>query len=77
MTTAALAEPPEGPLRIEELCRKARSYLTAEQTKDLRRAYQFGAEAHAGQTRQSGEPYIQHPLAVALILASMHKKNRW
>ncbi len=72
MTTAALAEPPEGPLRIEELCRKARSYLTAEQTKDLRRAYQFGAEAHAGQTRQSGEPYIQHPLAVALILASMH-----
>ncbi|MEJ2604050.1 MAG: bifunctional (p)ppGpp synthetase/guanosine-3',5'-bis(diphosphate) 3'-pyrophosphohydrolase [Gammaproteobacteria bacterium] len=35
------------------------------------RAYEFGAEAHAGQTRQSGEPYISHPVAVAGILADM------
>ena len=35
----------------------------------LRRAYAFSAKAHEGQTRQSGEPYLQHPLAVAGILS--------
>ena len=59
-------------LRIDDLCRRIRSYLTPEQIKDVRRAYRFGADAHAGQTRKSGEPYIQHPLAVAGILADMH-----
>ena len=59
-------------LRIDDLLRRTRAYLTAEQIKDVRRAYRFGAEAHEGQTRQSGEPYIQHPLAVAGILADMH-----
>ena len=34
----------------------------------LRRAYAFSAKAHEGQTRRSGEPYLQHPLAVAGIL---------
>ena len=59
-------------LRIDDLCRRIRSYLTPEQIKDVRRAYRFGADAHEGQTRKSGEPYIQHPLAVAGILADMH-----
>ncbi len=35
----------------------------------LRRAYAFSAKAHEGQTRRSGEPYLQHPLAVAGILS--------
>jgi GTP diphosphokinase / guanosine-3',5'-bis(diphosphate) 3'-diphosphatase len=71
MSTPAVAlEAPK--LRIDDLCRRTRSYLTSEQIKQVRRAYRFGAEAHAGQTRQSGEPYIQHPLAVAGILAEMH-----
>ncbi len=60
------------PLRIDDLCRRTRSYLSAEQIKKVRRAYRFGAEAHEGQRRKSGEPYIQHPLAVANILAEMH-----
>jgi len=60
------------PLRIDDLCRRTRAYLSTDQIKDLRRAYRFGADAHEGQTRQSGEPYIQHPLAVAGILADMH-----
>ncbi|MBX9609514.1 MAG: bifunctional (p)ppGpp synthetase/guanosine-3',5'-bis(diphosphate) 3'-pyrophosphohydrolase [Gammaproteobacteria bacterium] len=60
------------PLRIDDLCRRVRSYLTLEQIRDLRRAYRFGAEAHEGQTRKSGEPYMMHPLAVAGILAEMH-----
>jgi GTP diphosphokinase / guanosine-3',5'-bis(diphosphate) 3'-diphosphatase len=59
-------------LRIDDLCRRTRAYLTPEQIRQIRRAYRFGADAHEGQTRQSGEPYIQHPLAVATILADMH-----
>ena len=59
-------------LRIDDLCRRVRSYLSPDQIKDLRRAYRFGADAHEGQTRKSGDPYIQLPLAVAGILADMH-----
>ena len=35
----------------------------------LRRAYEVAAEAHAGQVRKTGDPYITHPLAVAHMLA--------
>jgi len=59
-------------LRIDDICRRTRSYLSGEQIKQVRHAYRFGAEAHEGQTRKSGEPFIQHPLAVANILAKMH-----
>ncbi|NNF16213.1 MAG: bifunctional (p)ppGpp synthetase/guanosine-3',5'-bis(diphosphate) 3'-pyrophosphohydrolase [Gammaproteobacteria bacterium] len=38
----------------------------------VRRAYDFGAEAHSGQTRMSGERYISHPIAVASILADLN-----
>src|SRR3982074_2494485 len=38
----------------------------------LAEAYRFSEAAHAGQTRQSGDPYISHPLAVAEILADWH-----
>src|SRR5262249_8078529 len=38
---------------------------------EVRRAYEFGAGQHKGQKRDSGEPYIFHPLAVARILAEM------
>jgi GTP pyrophosphokinase len=37
----------------------------------VRRAYQFAAEAHDGQTRKSGDPYVSHPLAVAQIIAEL------
>ena len=37
----------------------------------VRRAYQFAAEAHDGQTRKSGDPYVTHPLAVAQIIAEL------
>ena len=40
------------------------------------RAYLFGAQAHDGQKRHSGEPYIFHPLEVARILASIHLDSR-
>ncbi|MGY0558975.1 RelA/SpoT family protein [Lysobacter sp. A421] len=44
-------------------------YLTEPQRKLLRRAWAVGAQAHAGQVRRSGEPYITHPVAVARVLA--------
>ncbi|HFD92460.1 MAG TPA: bifunctional GTP diphosphokinase/guanosine-3',5'-bis pyrophosphate 3'-pyrophosphohydrolase [Gammaproteobacteria bacterium] len=47
------------------------TYLEPEQIEQARRAYEFGAAAHQGQRRLSGEPYITHPLAVAGILAGM------
>ncbi len=37
----------------------------------IRRAYQFAATAHDGQTRKSGDPYVTHPLAVAQIIAEL------
>jgi GTP diphosphokinase / guanosine-3',5'-bis(diphosphate) 3'-diphosphatase len=50
---------------------KLAEYLPPEARAKVERAYQVGAEAHHGQTRKSGEPYITHPLAVAGILAEM------
>ncbi|MCL7744989.1 bifunctional (p)ppGpp synthetase/guanosine-3',5'-bis(diphosphate) 3'-pyrophosphohydrolase [Guyparkeria hydrothermalis] len=46
-------------------------YLEPADIARIRTAFEFGAEAHAGQTRKSGEPYISHPIAVAHILADL------
>ena len=53
---------------ISDLCRMLESYLEPEQVQEVYRAYLFSAEAHEGQHRMSGEPYIYHPVAVARIL---------
>src|SRR5205809_6715524 len=47
-------------------------YLKPKDVARLEDAYRFSEAAHAGQTWQSGEPYISHPLAVAEILADWH-----
>jgi GTP diphosphokinase / guanosine-3',5'-bis(diphosphate) 3'-diphosphatase len=57
---------------LRELLGKAELYLPPEQVERIREAAQFGAEAHSGQKRLSGEPYIAHPLAAADILADLH-----
>lgn len=46
-------------------------YLEPEQVAEVERAYVISRDAHKGQTRTSGDPYITHPLAVAHILAEM------
>jgi len=57
---------------ISDLCELIAHYMDQEQVKEVYRAYLFGAQAHEGQIRVSGEPYIYHPIAVARILAQMH-----
>ena len=56
---------------ISDLCDVLETYLEPRDVADTYRAYLFSAEAHEGQVRQSGEPYIYHPLEVARILAAM------
>ncbi len=57
---------------VKELLSKVGSYLPADQVERVRDAAEFGAAAHQGQTRISGEPYITHPVAAAEILAELH-----
>uniref|UniRef100_UPI00398B6E66 bifunctional GTP diphosphokinase/guanosine-3',5'-bis pyrophosphate 3'-pyrophosphohydrolase n=1 Tax=Zooshikella ganghwensis TaxID=202772 RepID=UPI00398B6E66 len=57
---------------ILNLAQKLQSYLSPQQVNQVRRAYFYAEQAHDGQRRRSGEPYITHPLAVATILAEMH-----
>ena len=59
-------------LTINDLSKNIGTYLQPDQVEKVQRAYQFGAKAHAGQKRISGEPYIHHPLEVASILGDMH-----
>ncbi|NBQ85073.1 MAG: HD domain-containing protein, partial [Methylophilaceae bacterium] len=49
-----------------------KKYLKTKDIHQIWEAYRFGDAAHAGQTRKSGEPYITHPVSVALILAGLH-----
>jgi len=56
---------------ISLLLKKAQEYLPAEKLTAVQAAYDFASIAHQGQLRKSGEPYIEHPLQVALILAEL------
>ena len=56
---------------LKELLSSAGTYLPSEQVERIREAAEFGASAHKGQKRLSGEPYIAHPVAAASILADL------
>ncbi|UJF22518.1 bifunctional GTP diphosphokinase/guanosine-3',5'-bis pyrophosphate 3'-pyrophosphohydrolase [Shewanella sp. OMA3-2] len=56
---------------FEGLKESASAYLEPEQVELLKQAYLVARDAHEGQMRTSGEPYITHPVAVARILADM------
>ncbi len=50
---------------------KAKSYLAPPKVALIEEAFSFAEKAHDGQLRLSGEPYIEHPLSVAFILAEI------
>jgi len=58
-------------MNFAELLDRVRAYNPTAAIDTLTSAYEFSAEVHAGQTRESGEPYLTHPLAVAGIIAEM------
>src|SRR3990172_997941 len=58
-------------IRFEDILEKVESYLPDADVDLLRRAYVFSAKEHKGQVRRSGEPYLNHPLGVADILADL------
>jgi len=58
-------------MSFNQLKEKARQYLPPEKMAGIEDAYDFALKAHQGQMRKSGEPYIEHPLKVALILAEL------
>ena len=66
----------DGETRIAELCGELEAYLEPAQVEEIYSAYLVGAEAHEGQVRVSGEPYISHPVAVARILAEMRMDSK-
>ena len=57
---------------VEELLQEVSAYLKPEDVENIQRAIELSKTAHHGQLRQSGEAYVTHPIAVALILTSMH-----
>src|SRR5690242_17329936 len=57
--------------RFRELMRRMRENRPTDDLEIIRKAYEYSQKYHAGQTRASGEPYLVHPLEVALILAEM------
>ncbi|WP_281559209.1 bifunctional GTP diphosphokinase/guanosine-3',5'-bis pyrophosphate 3'-pyrophosphohydrolase [Thalassomonas sp. RHCl1] len=57
---------------FEPLKEHVSSYLSKDQIELLKQAYIVARDAHEGQMRSSGEPYITHPVAVSLNLAKMH-----
>ena len=56
---------------IETLMSRVREYLPAERLTVVEDAYRYAEDAHKGQTRKSGEPFIEHPLQTAVALADL------
>jgi guanosine-3',5'-bis(diphosphate) 3'-pyrophosphohydrolase len=57
--------------RIEQILNSVREYHPNPNLDLIRRAYDYAAKAHEGQTRRSGDPYVTHPVAVAAIISEL------
>ncbi len=57
---------------MNELIEKLKTYIPEDKIPFIVEAYKFAAKAHEGQTRMSGEPFIEHPMQTALFLADLH-----
>ena len=58
-------------MRLFKRLRRKLDYFNEEQVEQIHEAYLLALDAHRGQKRRTGEPYISHPVAVACILADM------
>ncbi len=61
---------------IDGLCSRLTRYLEDDEIRQVRRAYLYSEQAHDGQKRRSGDPYIIHPLQVAEILSDMRMDHQ-
>ena len=61
---------------IDTLAEGLSGYLARRQINQVRRAYYYAEQAHEGQFRRTGDPYITHPLQVAGILSEMHMDHQ-
>ena len=59
-------------VRINDILDEVSAYVPETDKRIIEKAYVFSARVHQGQTRLSGEPYLNHPLEVALMTAKMH-----
>ena len=57
--------------KFRDLLRKVRAYRPSDDLALVKKAYEFSLKHHKGQVRESGEPYLVHPLEVATLLAEM------
>ncbi len=58
-------------MEVSALLELTRAYLSSDKLAIIREAYEFALKAHEGQLRRSGEPYLQHPVETAAILADL------
>ena len=71
MTSTVSERLEQGVSHFDELQVELKLYLEDEQIEKCYQAYLVAEKVHQGQMRRSGEPYITHPVAAALILAEM------
>jgi GTP pyrophosphokinase len=57
---------------VEPLIERAAGYLPGDKVDLIEKAFEFAAEAHAGQKRLTGDPYIVHPLDAAMTVTGLH-----
>ncbi|MFC1945946.1 RelA/SpoT family protein [Chloroflexota bacterium] len=58
-------------MTLNTLLNKLKEYIPPEKLAPVEEAYRYAAEAHTGQMRKSGEPYLEHPVHTAMILAEL------
>ena len=59
-------------MEVNALIEQASAYLPDDKVALVIAAYEFASRAHQGQVRKTGEPYLEHPLNTAMILAEFH-----
>ena len=57
--------------KFRDLMKRMQANRSTDDLEIVKKAYDYSLQVHAGQTRASGEPYLVHPLEVALVLAEM------